>query len=811
MEALNPTVSIVVRTKDRPVLLQRAIASLAAQTYRPIEVVVVNDGGIALDEDRLRQSLADVDFRPITIPTSLGRAHAANVGLAAAGGSFVGFLDDDDELLPRHVTTLVMQSVLSGARVVYSDCETVVRELGPDGEILHEESEGRFFLSRDFSPEVLLFENYIPLICVLFSRQAVEGVGGFDETLDLFEDWDFYLRVAARHPFRRVPEITARYVQWSRTSQIAFSGSVDGRAAYLRVLAKNADRIVPQAVLAYYLAKQADAKSGAEWRRSLEREIARLAASLEQAERTIAGQTGEIAALGARMAERDAFISAVIGSLSWKLLHIYRTLVKTVLAPPGSRRRRTYDAVLGAVRHRTPTATRAPAHPAPALPAPPPPALPPQEIAPPAGTTRERFAAPVRATVETLPLMAVVSVVIPTLNAGPEFRAVLRRLRSQRGLLETEIVAIDSGSTDETLALCGEFGVAVAPYEGMTFNHGRARTQGVARTRGEYVVFMSQDAYPVGEEAVARMARFLAADPTLAVASGREVPRSDADLFSCWQLWYFNERILGYLADTAVGLDSQALAALSPEGRRKVAQVNNVFCCVRRSIFAEVGLRPLPFAEDLDLGLRVLQAGHRLAFMPTVAVVHSHRRSAAYHLKRLFVDWLAQVDLLGFEPQDWSQVGIETTAELVGDLTCFCRRLGAMLPVLDVSGSPEALEQRLRERLGAADADVETPGGTPVDRILGALAGALGGGDLPAPTQGRMICDRYLALVHEFLTFASGFRDLGHRTQDVRDSLFNLYGHLAGWCLADYVRFAEHASRRDPGAAVVTDVLAGGV
>ena len=812
---MNPTVTIVVRTRNRPALLQRALASAAAQTYRPLDVVVVNDGGCQLDEADLQAVLADVPLRLITLPSPGGRAHAANVGLAAATGAFIGFLDDDDELLPRHVTTLVTQSVLTGFGVVYSDCETVLRELGPEAEILHEERAGRFRLSRDFSSDVLLFENYIPLICVLFSRPALAGVGSFDEDLELFEDWDFYLRVTARTPFHHVPEITALYIQWSTSSQIAFSGNVDGRAAYLHVLARNLGRIGPQQILAYYLTRQEDLKAAAVQASALRRELAALAGRIQAGERTAAAHADEVKAIASRLADREAFIEEVTTSAAWRLLHLYRTRVKVVLGPPDSLRRRVYDAILGTVRKRRPAA-RPPLPPAAprvaaSPPAPPPPTPPPPD-SPPITIQPEIFVAPTRAASEPVPLMAVVSVVIPTLNAGPEFRAVLRRLRDQHGVAELEIVAVDSGSTDETLAACRDFGVQVAAYEGPHFNHGRARTQGVARTRGEYLVFMSQDAYPVGAGAIARMAGFLAADPTVGVASGREVPRRDADLFSCWQLWTFNERILGYRADTAIGLDPPTLAGLSPDERRKVAQVNNVFCCVRRSVFAEVGLRPLPFAEDLDFGLRVLQAGYRIAFMPTVAVVHSHLRPTAYHLKRLFADWLAQVDLLGYEPQDWSREGINSAAAMVGDLACLGRRLGAVLPTLDVSGSAGELEQRLRAALSSADDPAGSPSGTSLDVLLGALAEEIGGGELPAPSRGRLFRDRYVALVHELLTFTSAFADLSHRAHDVRDSLLNLFGHLAGWCLADYVRFSERAGRVvDPGAAAVTRVLTGGV
>ena len=843
MKSPNPTVSIVVRTKDRPFLVERALASVATQTYRPIEAVVVNDGGAALDRERLGRILGDVPLSLHELPSSGGRARAANAGLAAATGAFIGFLDDDDELLPTHLTTLVTQAVVSGAEVVYSDCETVERELGPQAEILREVSLGRFYLSRDYSPDILLFENHIPLICVLFSRTSLAGIAGFDEELEVFEDWDLYLRVAASHPFLHVPEITARYVQWSRASQIAFAGNVDGRAAYLRVLGKNIGRIGPRSILTYYLARQEDLTAAAARERALRNELTDLAARLARCQGDSAAQGIERKALAARLAEREAFVQAVTGSASWRLLHLYRTRVKALLGPAGALRRRAYEAVLGTVRRRPPQTRAQHAVPAPApetppapppapetppapppLPAPPasqPPPVTPSTPAPVAGSSppqphpaairRERFTPPARLAAAPLPLGAVVSVVIPTLDAGSEFGAVLRRLREQQGVAEVEIVAVDSGSTDGTLALCRESGVVVEPYAGTTFNHGLARSQGARRARGEFLVFMSQDAYPVGTDAIARMVRWLAADTTIAVASGREVPRSDADLFSCWQLWTFNERILGHGCDTAVGLDRDALAALPPAERRRAAQVNNVFCCVRRSAFAQVGVRPLPFAEDLDFGLRVLAAGHRIGFMPTVAVVHSHRRPASYHLRRLFADWLAQIDLLGFEPLDWSREGLRTIAAMVGGIAAFHRNLGQALASLDVSGPVGGIESRLCDALLSSDGSTGTPVGTSLDSVLSALAAAVGGG-LPAPPEaGRHFRDRYLALVHELLDYSAAFADLSHRAADVRDSLLSLYGHLVGWCLADHVRFSERAGRTDPDAAAVTRILAGGV
>src|SRR5207249_4666991 len=75
-----------------------------------------------------------------------------------------------------------------------------------------------------------------------------------------------------------------------------------------------------------------------------------------------------------------------------------------------------------------------------------------------------------------------VSVVIPTFNAGREFRATLEMLRAQETNYAVEFLVVDSGSTDETVPLCREYGVTVMPREG-PFNHGRTRNQAIARAR----------------------------------------------------------------------------------------------------------------------------------------------------------------------------------------------------------------------------------------------------------------------------------------------------------------------------------------
>ncbi|MEW6036739.1 MAG: glycoside hydrolase family 99-like domain-containing protein [Pseudomonadota bacterium] len=214
----NPLVSVVVRTKDRPKRLVEAIKSVCEQTHRPLEVVVVNDGGWTLSEATLKEHAGDVDLILIQLEQNQGRAKAANIGLQAATGRYLCFLDDDDRFLPEHIELLSSCLEHIEHRVCYSDAELCWQvynvEIG-EFEIVN----SQVFGSRDFNLAELLCGNYIPLNTLLFDRQVLLEVGGFDPQFDIYEDWDLLLRVGSRYPFYHLPRVTAQYNQWSRDHQ----------------------------------------------------------------------------------------------------------------------------------------------------------------------------------------------------------------------------------------------------------------------------------------------------------------------------------------------------------------------------------------------------------------------------------------------------------------------------------------------------------------------------------------------------------------------------------------------------------------
>ena len=91
-----PLVSVIVRTKDRPELLQDALKSIASQTYQSIEAVLVNDGGCEVDQGEAEAILGEIPLSYVKNETSLGRGAALNIGLEKSKGVYVAFLDDDD-------------------------------------------------------------------------------------------------------------------------------------------------------------------------------------------------------------------------------------------------------------------------------------------------------------------------------------------------------------------------------------------------------------------------------------------------------------------------------------------------------------------------------------------------------------------------------------------------------------------------------------------------------------------------------------------------------------------------------------------
>lgn len=205
-----PKVSIVIRTMNRPKMLTEAIQTALNQTYRDVQVVVVDDGA-GQGQQVVEAFLSETGREILYVRTAggVGRAAAGNIGLSHCSGEFMCFLDEDDQLYADHVEVLIGHSINNNLKLSYALAEEVLSEYTDDDDWTDGSVSVRY--RQEFSRVLLWYKNYIPIQSAIFSRALYEDMGGFDETLDLYEDWSLWVKYSTKVDFGFVPKTTSRY------------------------------------------------------------------------------------------------------------------------------------------------------------------------------------------------------------------------------------------------------------------------------------------------------------------------------------------------------------------------------------------------------------------------------------------------------------------------------------------------------------------------------------------------------------------------------------------------------------------------
>lgn len=242
---------------------------------------------------------------------------------------------------------------------------------------------------------------------------------------------------------------------------------------------------------------------------------------------------------------------------------------------------------------------------------------------------------------------AIVSVVIPVLNSEATLGKLLGAIRRQKKINKIEIVAIDSGSIDSSVEIARKFGAKVVEISKESFSHGGTRQLALNYVSGEYILYACDDIMPVNDYWLFEIVATFEANPSLAVLSVKQNVNKDADLYSRWM----NERdpaLNGMVKNREYFLKLPSCFEYLPYPvKRKISLVDNVCACYRKDILMKYGFAPVPIAEDIEVGARMVKRGEHLGFLGSKGVLHWHSRGPEYFLKRHYNSVKPFVDFLG--------------------------------------------------------------------------------------------------------------------------------------------------------------------
>jgi glycosyltransferase involved in cell wall biosynthesis len=197
-----PTISVVVPTHNRPVMLAEAIASVRNQTFTDFEVIVVSNGESAEMRRASREAAAGcIYFTLDEGNVSLAR----NFGVAQASGEWIAFLDDDDIWMPAKLERQLAAANCTGADLV--SCDTVW--FFPDG--AEKVARPRVPAGWSYAKAISHHRWHAIPSASLVRRRVFDNVGGFDPNLSYIEDTDLWHRVSWNHAIHQMDEVLCRY------------------------------------------------------------------------------------------------------------------------------------------------------------------------------------------------------------------------------------------------------------------------------------------------------------------------------------------------------------------------------------------------------------------------------------------------------------------------------------------------------------------------------------------------------------------------------------------------------------------------
>jgi len=208
----EPFISIIMPTYNREKIISHAINSVLNQTYTNFELIIVDDGST----DNTLSVLENYNTDKIKIVKSIlnkGASHARNLGLNASEGEYIFYLDSDNDWHPNYLKGMVGAFLeLPDADAIYSG-QYLFRNL----------NDAHPFAMRfsSFNKSMLKNCNYIDINCFAHKKEVYNIIGGFDENLQRYVDWDYIMKIDCNFNIFSVPIVLSNYYHFNSNNRIS--------------------------------------------------------------------------------------------------------------------------------------------------------------------------------------------------------------------------------------------------------------------------------------------------------------------------------------------------------------------------------------------------------------------------------------------------------------------------------------------------------------------------------------------------------------------------------------------------------------
>jgi rhamnosyltransferase len=237
-----------------------------------------------------------------------------------------------------------------------------------------------------------------------------------------------------------------------------------------------------------------------------------------------------------------------------------------------------------------------------------------------------------------------ISIIIPVKNGINTINKCLKAIFKQTLIDQTEVIIIDSGSSDGTLEILREYPVLLYCIPPVDFNHGATRNYGVSLAKGEIIVMTVQDAIPTDQYWLENLTNPFSDTDIMGICGRQMIPHDLDKNPGAWTQTFSSPTF------KKVSFSKKELAKMSPREKKTNCGWDNVTAAYRKEAIVKHPFPTTNYSEDINWAYNMLQLNFHLGYEPNAKVFHYHHENFTYRYKRHLIEITQHFNLYGLKP-----------------------------------------------------------------------------------------------------------------------------------------------------------------